>query len=80
MRRPPRKPAAREVGGFSGGKRKKAVDEAEKSLHNLVSLLLTQQRRKKPVVDVLSERKFEHNCAALSRTIFKNLQPISVGA
>ncbi|WP_342957361.1 hypothetical protein [Paraburkholderia sp. JHI869] len=36
---------------FLSGKRKKAVDEAKKILHNLVSLLLTQQRRKKPVVE-----------------------------
>ncbi|MCP3713796.1 hypothetical protein M3I54_44615, partial [Paraburkholderia sp. CNPSo 3274] len=61
---------------FLSGERKKGVDEAKKILHNLVSLLQTQQRRKKPVVKWLSER----NCAATSRSIFKNLQPISVGA
>jgi hypothetical protein len=50
LRRPPRKPADAGVDSFLSGKRKKGVDEAEKILHNLVSLLLTQQRRKKPVV------------------------------
>ncbi|MEX3688230.1 hypothetical protein [Paraburkholderia sp. BR14312] len=30
---------------------KKPVDRSPDSLHNLVSLLLTQQRRKKPVVE-----------------------------
>jgi hypothetical protein len=50
QRRPPRKPADAEVGSFLSGKRKKAVDEAEKILHNLVSLLLMQQRRKRRAV------------------------------
>ncbi|MEX3980550.1 hypothetical protein AB4Y45_16415 [Paraburkholderia sp. EG287A] len=67
---------AQESAAFLSGERKKGVDEAKRILHNLVSLLLTQQRRKKPVVEQL----FERNCAATSRSIFKNLQPISVGA
>ncbi|WP_321965488.1 hypothetical protein, partial [Paraburkholderia sp. J7] len=50
---------------------KKPVDRSPGSLHNLVSLLLMQQRRKRRVVQCLT---------ALSRSIFKNLQPISVGA
>ncbi|TDG02497.1 hypothetical protein E1N52_39615 [Paraburkholderia guartelaensis] len=40
-----------ESAAFSSGERKKGVDEAKRILHNLVSLLLTQQRRKKPVVE-----------------------------
>ena len=69
--------AAAETGGSVGrqllsGKRKKDVDEAKKILHNLVSLLLTQQRSKRRVV----------RCSpgGLRDAIFKNLQPISVGA
>ncbi|WP_213298929.1 hypothetical protein [Paraburkholderia sacchari] len=57
---------------FLNGDVKKDVDETPKSLHNLVSLLLTQQRRKRRVV--------RSGSGALCDAIFKNLQPISVGA
>ncbi len=50
---------------------KKPVDRKSGGLHNLVSLLLTQRRRKRRVVRCLT---------VFSRLIFKNLQPISVGA
>jgi hypothetical protein len=51
---------------------KKGVDGTRKSLHNLVSLLLTQQRRKRRAVTQFA--------GVLCDAIFKNLQPISVGA
>jgi hypothetical protein len=60
------------VDSFSSGKRKKDVDEAKKILHNLVSLLLTQQRSKRRVASC--------SPGGLRDAIFKNLQPISVGA
>ncbi|CAM2174595.1 hypothetical protein PSAC2689_250001 [Paraburkholderia sacchari] len=57
---------------FLNGDVKKDVDETPESLHNLVSLLLTQQR---------SRRRVVRSCSgALCDAIFKNLQPISVGA
>jgi hypothetical protein len=57
---------------FLSGTRKKDVDEAKKILHNLVSLLLMQQRSKRRVV--------RSSPGSLRDAIFKNLQPISVGA
>ncbi|WP_205997443.1 hypothetical protein, partial [Paraburkholderia sp. Ac-20347] len=51
-----RSEARDETSGFAGstsflsGSVKKDVDETKKSLHNLVSLLLTQQRSKRRVV------------------------------
>jgi hypothetical protein len=50
---------------------KKLVDGALDSLHNLVSLLQTQQRRTRRWLDRWCE---------VRGSIFKNLQPISVGA
>jgi hypothetical protein len=54
---------------------KKTVDEMQKVLHNLVSLLLTQQRKTGG-----TEKRLFRCCRRLSDAIFKNLQPISVGA
>jgi hypothetical protein len=51
---------------------KKLVDELQKSLHNLVSLLLTQRRK---TVVLISD-----SVRLASDAIFNNLQPISVGA
>jgi hypothetical protein len=50
----------------------KLVDELQKSLHNLVSLLLMQRRK---TVVLISD-----SVLLLSDAIFNNLQPISVGA
>jgi hypothetical protein len=47
----------------------------QKVLHNLVSLLLTQQRKTGG-----TEKQVFRCCRRLSDAIFKNLQPISVGA
>jgi hypothetical protein len=55
---------------------KKTVDAMQTTLHNLVSLLLTQQRK----TGGARERVFSRCCRRLSDAIFKNLQPISVGA
>ncbi|WP_221939343.1 hypothetical protein, partial [Paraburkholderia tropica] len=52
----PQREARDETSGFAGsasflsGDVKKEVDETKKRLHNLVSLLLTQQRSKRRVV------------------------------
>ena len=43
----------RRIDGFLSDSAKKDVDEAKETLHNLVSLLQTQRRRKKPVVEQL---------------------------
>ncbi|WP_321790159.1 hypothetical protein, partial [Paraburkholderia sp. J94] len=59
------------------GNVKKEVDETKKSLHNLVSLLLTQQRSKRRAVSAL---RCGDQPGSLRDAIFKNLQPISVGA
>ncbi|MCG5078862.1 hypothetical protein [Paraburkholderia tagetis] len=57
---------------FLSGDVKKDVDETRESLHNLFSLLLTQQRRKRRAVAQFA--------GVFRESIFKNLQPISVGA
>jgi hypothetical protein len=71
-RSPPRETAGAFSQQLLNGDVKKEVDETLKSLHNLVSLLLTQQRRKR--------RAASSFAGVLCDAIFKNLQPISVGA
>ncbi|MFP3799028.1 hypothetical protein [Paraburkholderia sp. SIMBA_027] len=79
-----RSEARDETSGFAGstsflsGNVKKDVDETKKRLHNLVSVLLTQQRSKRRVVTAHYGAAVEPG--SLRDAIFKNLQPISVGA
>ncbi|RQM48328.1 hypothetical protein EHZ19_12085 [Paraburkholderia bannensis] len=59
----PQREARDETSGFAGsasflsGDVKKDVDETKKRLHNLVSLLLTQQRSKRRVVQRTTVRQ-----------------------
>jgi hypothetical protein len=70
---------------------KKPVDRSPGSLHNLVSLLLMQQRSKRRVVQGFGgvgrvvrkdglKPEPRVNPGSLRDVIFNNLQPISVGA
>ncbi|WP_146229981.1 hypothetical protein [Paraburkholderia tropica] len=78
QRSPRRNQRVRRINKLLNGNVKKEVDETKKRLHNLVSLLLTQQRSKHRVVTAHYGAAVEPG--SLRDAIFKNLQPISVGA